>query len=127
MASKAALAETTGAFVCDGVRRKRLARQLDGKFARHDIPVELFELRGVLGMPDDMERRLLSVFDVREKTGLPQVGQDELEIALLGFRQPGGRHVERPAEAVQRIRRLVFVWLRCHAEASVAGEGGACA
>ena len=117
---------TSGAFACDGLRRKRLTRQLDGNYARHDIPVELLEALRVIGMPDDMERGLVSVFDVRQKTRLPQVGQDELEIALLRFRQPGGRHVERPAEGVQWIRRLVFESAldACHAEASAAGEGG---
>ena len=103
------------------------ARLLGGQVARHDIPIELLESLHVIGMPDDVKGGLASVFHVRQETRLTKVGQDELEIALLDPGQAGRRDVERPAERVQWIRRLVFtVRLNaCRAEARAAAKAGA--
>ena len=78
-------------------------------------------------MPDDVECGLASVFDVRQETRLAKVGQDELEIPLVDPGQACRGDVERPAERVQWIRRLVFAvsLSACRAEAGAAGEGGA--
>src|SRR5687767_611435 len=104
---------------CTTVSDRGQSRLSDRYVSGHHVPVELFEPGSMIRVPDDMERGLSSIFNIREQPGLTQIGQDEFEIALIRLRETRRRDVERPPERVERVRPLRFAvgLVACRAEA----------
>ncbi len=69
----------------------------------------------MIRMPDDVECRLRALLHIRQQTRMAKVGQNELEIPLIGFRKATSRHIERPSKSVHRKGLFfLFAFVRQH-------------